>query len=108
MAALTLTKGHVRLRKMQDNSNEYVLPCHPENISAMRLSDSGKYLVTACEGGMYIRVWGWYEGSDGHMEAPVSLYMLEIPGRNEQVIDLQLSKNMRTIVASLLLKEDKQ
>ena len=51
MASLAMNKGQVRFRKMLDNSYEYVVQCHNDHISAMRLSDSGEYLATACEQG---------------------------------------------------------
>ena len=51
LASLAMTKGHVRLRKMLDDSFEYIVPCHNDHISAMRLNDSGEYLATVCENG---------------------------------------------------------
>ena len=104
MASLALAKGHVRLRKMLDNSNEYVVPCHNEQISAMCLSDSGEYLATVCENGQYIRLWGWSESPEGEMEPPTSLYMFDINPRNGPglVIDLQLTRDMSGIAASIL------
>lgn len=51
MASLAMNKGQVRFRKMLDDSYEYVVQCHNDHISAMRLSDSGEYLATACEQG---------------------------------------------------------
>ena len=61
IAALAETKGQIRLRKLRDNSTEYVLPCHNEPLSALRLSRDGDIIVTACDPGIYIRVWGWTE-----------------------------------------------
>ena len=80
IAALSLDKGSVRLRQMLDNSNEFTIPCHNEQISALRLSHDGRYLVTACEGGQYVRVFGWFETDEGNgaMQPPMSLYMFEI------------------------------
>ena len=107
LASLALEKGHVRLRKMLDNSNEYILPCHNEAISAMRLSENGQYLATVCENGQYIRLFGWYENeTNGEMEPPVSLYMFDIAMKNGPglVMDIQMTKDMGMIAASILTK----
>lgn len=107
MASLALEKGYIRLRKMKDESNEYVVPCHNEAICAMRLSDNGEYLMTVCEGGQYIRVWGWFEDQNGEMEPPMSLYMFEVNTRGGQIVDLQFSKSMMKIAATILKTESK-
>ena len=72
-----------------DNSNEFTIPCHNDQISALRLSNDGHYLVTACEGGQYVRVFGWFETEEGNgtMQPPMSLYMLEVQGRSGQITD---------------------
>lgn len=78
IASLALDKGSIRLRKLKDNSNEYILPCHAETIVAIKLviEDVDFILATHCEGGQYIRIWRWYENSvTGDMEPPQSLYM---------------------------------
>ena len=96
-----MDKGQVRLRKLLDDSYEYVVPCHNDHISAMRLSESGEYLATVCENGQYIRLWGWYEAQNGQMEPPVSLYMFEINCKNGPglVTDIQMTRNMNYIAA---------
>jgi len=100
MASLALQKGHVRLRKMLDNSNEYVVPCHNEHITALRFSESGEYLATVCEQGLYIRLWKWSE-VNGQMEPPVSLYMFEINAKNGSgyVYDIRMTKSLNCIAA---------
>ena len=89
IAALSLDKGSVRLRQMRDNSTEFTIPCHNDQISALRLSHDGHYLVTACEGGQYVRVFGWFETEEGNgtMQSPMSLYMLEVRDRSGQITD---------------------
>ena len=64
------------MRRLQDKTNEYVVPCHMEAISAMKLSDCGEYLATCCHDGLYIRMWGWKMTPDGNMEEPKPLYMI--------------------------------
>ena len=103
IAALSLDKGSVRLRQMRDNSDEFTIPCHNEQISALRLSHDGRYLVTACENGQYVRVFGWFETDDGtgSMQTPMSLYMIELQGRVGQITGFKLSRNMNYIAVSM-------
>ena len=110
MASLAMNKGQVRFRKMLDDSYEYVVQCHNDHISAMRLSDSGEYLATACEQGQFIRLWGWFESPLGQMETPVSLYMFEVGDRGSQglVTNIQMTRNMTYIAASILKSVPKQ
>jgi hypothetical protein len=78
MVSLDLEKGSVRMRRLQDKTNEYVVPCHMESISAMKLSDSGEYLATCCHDGLFIRVWGWKVTPGGNEEQePRPLYMID-------------------------------
>ena len=110
IAALSLDKGSVRLRQMRDNSNEFTVPCHNEQISALRLSHDGRYLVTACEGGQYVRVFGWFETDEGNgtMQPPMSLYMIEVQGRVGLINGFQLSKNMNYIAVSMERSESQR
>lgn len=96
----------MRLRKLVDNSNEYVVPCHNDHISALRFSESGQYLATVCENGMYIRVWGWYESASGEMEPPVSLYMFEIMPNNGAglVSDIRMTRDLNCFVATIIVQ----
>jgi len=76
LVTLDLEKGYVRMRRLQDKTNEYVVPCHMEAISAMKLSDCGEYLATCCHDGLYIRMWSWKVTADGNMEEPRPLFMI--------------------------------
>ena len=74
----------------------------------MRLSDDGRYLGTFCEGGQYLRIWGWFENeTTGEMEPPMSLYMFEVDSirGGGQIIDIQFSQNMNMIATSILTTE---
>ena len=59
MASLTEKKGSVRLRQLKNETNEYVVACHQEAISALRLSNCGTYFATACQNGTFVRVFKW-------------------------------------------------
>lgn len=109
MVSLDLEKGSVRMRRLQDKTNEYVVPCHMESISAMKLSDSGEYLATCCHDGLFIRVWGWKVTPGGNEEQePRPLYMIDTQPKAQnvraqgQIIDLQLSADLKFIAASFM------
>ena len=101
VASLDLEKGSVRLRRMEDKTNEYVVPCHQESLSALTLSETAEYFATACTNGIYIRIWMWKEDATGKMDTPQSIFAIEIQNRDLLITELQLSYNMKYLATTL-------
>ncbi len=102
MASLTEKKGCVRLRQLKNETNEYVVSCHQEAISALRLSRCGSYPATACLNGTFVRVfkWGGYTNTKTSSPEPISWYMIDVSSKPGQISNIHLHPNMEHIAVS--------
>ena len=58
LATLFAEKGHVRVRDFnREECGEVTMSCHDGQIGSMAISSTGKFLATAVEKGMLIRIW---------------------------------------------------
>ena len=107
MVTLSNDKGKIRLRKFQDETPEFTAPCHFQAISALKLSDCGEFIATACEDGQFIRVLGWFKNHlSKTMLAPISLYLVEVNTRSGLICELQFSASYKQI--AVLVKRSKE